>query len=66
MAQGGYAEKWRGPARLAVHVPDNLDPAIAGPLMCGGATIYSPLVDYGCGKPGGMNVGVVGIGGIGE
>ena len=38
---------------------------MAGPLMCGGITIFSPLDDYGCGGPNGKRVGIIGIGGIG-
>lgn len=63
--QGGYAKKWRGPGHFSVKIPDNLESHIASPLMCGGITIYSPLAAYGCGKPEGKKVGIIGIGGIG-
>ncbi|UZJ52959.1 hypothetical protein CBS101457_002279 [Exobasidium rhododendri] len=64
-SMGGYAKKWRGPGHFCVAIPDNLESHIAGPLMCGGATIYSPLEDYGCGGPDGKRVGIIGVGGIG-
>ena len=33
-------------------------------MMCGGATLYSPLVANGCGP--GKKVGIVGLGGLGH
>jgi alcohol dehydrogenase (NADP+) len=62
---GGYANYWRGPARFVIPIPDNLDPAEAAPMLCGGATVYSPLVQYGAGKTA-KDVGVVGLGGLGH
>lgn len=64
-AMGGYAKKWRGPGHFAIPIPEGLESHVAGPLMCGGVTIYSPLRDYGCGQENGKKVGVIGIGGIG-
>jgi alcohol dehydrogenase (NADP+) len=34
-------------------------------MLCGGATVYSPLVQYGAGKTA-KDVGVVGLGGLGH
>lgn len=62
---GGYANYWRGPSRFVIPIPDNLDPAEAAPMLCGGATVYSPLVQYGAGKAA-KDVGVVGLGGLGH
>ena len=45
-------------------VPEGLDSADVGPLMCGGATVWGPLFQYGL-KPN-MRVGVVGLGGLGH
>lgn len=64
-SMGGYASKWRGPATLAIPIPDGLDLSVAAPLLCGGATAYSPLRDYGCGQENGKRVAIVGVGGIG-
>ena len=44
--------------------PRNLDPGAAGPLLCGGITVFSPLLLYGI-RPT-ARVGVVGIGGLGH
>lgn len=43
-------------------IPDNIDTKDAGPMMCAGITVYSPLVRLGCGP--GKKVGIVGIGGL--
>ncbi|KAI4609825.1 uncharacterized protein J4E88_004477 [Alternaria novae-zelandiae] len=63
-AMGGYAKNWRGPAAFAIPIPEGLPSEFAAPLMCGGVTVYNPLVSYGAGP--GKRVGVVGIGGLGH
>ncbi|KIY61354.1 NADP-dependent alcohol dehydrogenase [Cylindrobasidium torrendii FP15055 ss-10] len=44
-------------------IPDNLSSEHAAPLMCGGATVFTPLLEH-C-KPT-DRVGIVGIGGLGH
>jgi alcohol dehydrogenase (NADP+) len=61
---GGYAKTWRGPASFAIPIPDGLRSEFAAPLMCGGVTVYNPLVSHGAGP--GKRVGVVGVGGLGH
>jgi len=61
---GGFADRVRVQWPWAVPLPDGLDPAKAGPLMCGGITVFSPLLLAGV-KPT-DRVGVVGIGGLGH
>lgn len=61
---GGYAKSWRGPAAFAIPIPEGLPSEFAAPLMCGGVTVYNPLVLYGAGP--GKRVGVVGVGGLGH
>ena len=63
-AYGGYAKSWRGPASFAIPIPEGLASETAAPLLCGGVTVYNPLVTYGAGP--GKRVGVVGIGGLGH
>ncbi|KAL6703144.1 hypothetical protein ACN47E_010137 [Coniothyrium glycines] len=63
-AFGGYAKTWRGPASFAIPIPEGLPSEFAAPLMCGGVTVYNPLVSYGAGP--GKRVGVVGVGGLGH
>ncbi len=48
----------------AIPLPEGLDAAKAGPLFCGGVTVFSPLVEHGV-KPT-DRVAVVGIGGLGH
>lgn len=43
---------------------DALSPDQVAPMLCGGLTVFAPLVQNGCGK--GKKVGVVGIGGLGH
>jgi len=61
---GGFADKVRVQAASAVPLPDNLDIASAGPLFCGGVTVFTPIFDSGL-KPT-AKVGVIGIGGLGH
>jgi alcohol/geraniol dehydrogenase (NADP+) len=59
---GGFAEKLVLPADHAIHVPEGLADEHAAPLMCGGITVFSPLVDY---DAVGKRVAICGLGGIG-
>ena len=61
---GGFADKVRGHQNWVVPLPKDLDPAKAGPLFCGGITVFNPIVQLGI-KPT-DRVGVIGIGGLGH
>jgi len=61
---GGFAERLRAQWVWAVPLPEGLRPEAAGPLFCGGITVFSPLVEFGI--PPTSRVGVVGIGGLGH
>ena len=61
--RGGFASHIRAHWAWAIPLPDGLDPADAGPLLCAGVTVFNPLAMYA--KPAGR-VGVVGIGGLGH
>ncbi|MCI06934.1 cinnamyl alcohol dehydrogenase, partial [Trifolium medium] len=50
---------------FVIHIPDNLPLDVAGPLLCAGVTVYSPLKYFGLDKPG-LHIGVVGLGGLGH
>jgi uncharacterized zinc-type alcohol dehydrogenase-like protein len=61
---GGFANKVRCSAEWALKLPDGIDPLKAGPLFCGGITVFNPIVQFGV-KPT-DRVGVIGIGGLGH
>ena len=61
---GGFAEKVRCNWDWAVKLPDALDMSKAGPLFCGGITVFNPFVQLDI-KPT-DKVGVIGIGGLGH
>lgn len=61
---GGFAERMRAHWAWTIPLPEGLELASAGPLLCGGVTVFSPLATFGI--PGTAHVGVVGIGGLGH
>jgi len=61
--RGGFASRVRANWNWAVPIPEGLDAAEAGPLLCGGITVFNPLAMYA--KPT-DRVGIVGIGGLGH
>ena len=61
---GGFADKIRVQDLSAIPIPDALDPRTAGPLMCGGITVFNPFVQYSV-KPT-DSVCIFGIGGLGH
>ena len=61
---GGFADKVRASATSVVKLPDTIDKECAGPLFCGGITVFNPLIQFDI-KPT-DKVGVIGIGGLGH
>lgn len=61
---GGFADRIRAHWSWALPLPEALSPSSAGPLMCGGGTVFLPFVLHGI-RPT-DRVGVVGIGGLGH
>ncbi|MCU1294225.1 MAG: Alcohol dehydrogenase GroES domain protein [Bryobacterales bacterium] len=61
---GAFATRVRCHWLWATPIPDSVDPAKAGPLLCGGITVFNPLLQFDV-KPT-DHVGVVGIGGLGH
>jgi len=61
---GGFADKVRCHKAWAIPLPEGVDPKKAGPLFCGGITVFNPIVQLGILPT--HRVGVVGIGGLGH
>jgi uncharacterized zinc-type alcohol dehydrogenase-like protein len=61
---GGFADRVRANAVSVVPLPQDLDAQSAGPLFCGGVTVFNPLVQFDV-KPTDQ-VAVIGIGGLGH
>ena len=61
---GGFASQVKAQALSVVKLPEGVDPKVAGPLFCGGITVFNPMLQYGI-KPT-DRVGVIGIGGLGH
>lgn len=61
---GGFADLVRAEAASVLKLPYGLDIATAGPLLCGGITVYNPLVQFNISPA--STVGVIGIGGLGH
>jgi uncharacterized zinc-type alcohol dehydrogenase-like protein len=61
---GGFADHVRAQAEWVLPIPAALDPKSAGPLLCGGITVFNPLLEFEV-KPT-HRVGVIGIGGLGH
>ncbi|KAE8881131.1 hypothetical protein PF003_g34651 [Phytophthora fragariae] len=63
-AYGGYADYVRVDNNYAFKLPENIPSDVAAPLMCAGATVFTPLKQEGV--EAGDRVGVVGIGVLGH
>ncbi len=61
---GGFADYVRCHWSCAIQLPEGIDTKKAGPLLCGGITVFSPIILAGV-KPT-DKVGVIGIGGLGH
>jgi len=62
---GGYSESHTVHEHCIIKIPDGMDLAKTGPIMCAGITLYDPLRHWGFTKCTGKTVGIVGIGGLG-
>ena len=61
---GGFADKVRAHASSVVPLPAGMDAKTAGPLFCGGITVFNPLVQFDVKAT--DKVAVIGIGGLGH
>jgi uncharacterized zinc-type alcohol dehydrogenase-like protein len=61
--RGGFADHVRAHWAWVIPLPEKLNFADGGPLMCGGITVFNPLAMYA--RPT-ERVGIIGIGGLGH
>ncbi len=61
---GGFAKALVVDSRFAFALPDGLESENAAPLLCGGVTVFAPLIHFNI-RPA-MKVGVIGVGGLGH
>jgi uncharacterized zinc-type alcohol dehydrogenase-like protein len=61
---GGFADRVYAQAASVVALPPGLDITSAGPLFCGGITVFNPLIQYNVRST--DRVAVIGIGGLGH
>lgn len=64
ITQGGYSTFVVVDEDFVIHVPDAIELAEVGPLLCAGITVYSPLRHWGV-TPG-KKVAIIGMGGLGH
>lgn len=61
---GAFADRIQCQETWAIPLPAELDAARAGPLFCGGVTVFNPLIQFDV-RPT-DHMGVIGIGGLGH
>jgi uncharacterized zinc-type alcohol dehydrogenase-like protein len=61
--KGAFASRVRSHWAWAIPLPESINIAESGPLLCGGMTVFNPLAMYA--RPT-SRVGIVGIGGLGH
>lgn len=66
VTQGGYASHAIAQDKFVFALPDEIASEHAGPLMCAGLTVFSPIVRNVGYDLKGKTVGVLGIGGLGH
>jgi uncharacterized zinc-type alcohol dehydrogenase-like protein len=64
MNKGGFASHLRADWQWVIPLPEALDITSAGPLLCGGITVFKPLLMHHVTAT--SRVGVIGIGGLGH
>lgn len=61
---GGFADRVRAQWAWVRPLPDGLDMARTGPLLCGGVTVFAPFLVHNISPT--ARVGIIGIGGLGH
>tara|TARA_B100000795_G_scaffold251348_1_gene220114 strand:- start:698 stop:1699 length:1002 start_codon:yes stop_codon:yes gene_type:complete len=61
---GGFAEEVTADEVSVITIPKGVKHEDAGPLLCGGITVFTPIVEFNINKN--HKVGIIGIGGLGH
>ena len=61
---GGFAEQVTADQVSVISIPTGVKHDDAGPLLCGGITVFTPIVEFNINKN--HKVGIIGIGGLGH
>ncbi len=61
---GGFAEQVTADEVSVIPIPDGINHQDAGPLLCGGITVFTPIVEFNINKD--HKIGIIGIGGLGH
>jgi len=61
---GGFADRVRAQWTWVRPIPEAMDMAMAGPLLCGGVTVFAPFLIHNVRST--ARVGIIGIGGLGH
>ena len=61
---GGFAEQVTADQVSVIPIPSGLNHSDAGPLLCGGITVFTPIIEFNINKN--HKVGIIGIGGLGH
>ena len=61
---GGFADRVRAQWSWVRPLPDAMEMATAGPLLCGGVTVFAPFLIHNVSST--ARVGIIGIGGLGH
>lgn len=61
---GGFADLVRAKEAAVFKIPESVKAADAGPLLCGGITVFNPMAQFNLAPK--SRVGVIGIGGLGH
>jgi len=61
---GGFADYIVADSRFCFSIPEELESSYAAPLLCAGATVFAPIVNFNLSSK--HTVGVIGIGGLGH
>ncbi len=61
---GGFAEQVTADEVSVIPIPNGLNHEDAGPLLCGGITVFTPIIEFNINKD--HKVGIIGIGGLGH